>query len=145
MKRLSFSCAMLFFAASAPATPDAEPSARELHLAQCVAALDVNTQRLAQEVKAGRVQARALLQARLEAGTAFIGDAYLHSGQSEAKAKALAAKALEDQKSLSEGELAARQTACADEGTALFKSGNALERVIVRRLAKSRMQKLLGS
>ena len=49
------------------------------------------------------------------------------------------------QKSLPPPELAARQAACADEGAKLFAEGNALQQGILKRLAKRRMDKLLGA
>jgi hypothetical protein len=132
-------------ALAAPADDALPPSARELHAADCVAALQVNTEALAAKVKAGDESARPLLQSRLEAGTAFVGDTYLHEDQDEARARGLANAALEAQKSLSAAQLAARQARCADEGTALLADANGLERVVVRRLAKKRMDKLLSN
>jgi hypothetical protein len=122
----------------------APASASELHAAQCVAALEVSTESLAAQVKAGQDDARGPLQSRLEAGTAFVGDAYLKGTRDEARAKGLANKALEEQKSLSATELAARQEACADEGQKLMAASNGFERAIVRQLAKKRMAKLLA-
>ena len=135
---LSAACA---FAQAASAEA---PSARELHSAQCVAALQVSTESLAQEVKAGKDAARPVLQGRVEAGTAFVGDAYLHGTTDEGRARALASNALEAQKSLNPSELTARQEACAAEGATLLSNSNSLERSIVKRMAKKRMDKLLG-
>jgi hypothetical protein len=131
-------------ALAAPVDDTAPPSARELHAAECVAALQVNTEALAAKVKAGDDGARPVLQSRLEAGTAFVGDTYLHDDQDEKRARGLANAALESQKSLGAAQLAARQASCADEGTALLAEANGLERVIVRRMAKKRMDKLLA-
>lgn len=64
---LSAACAF------AQASQTGAPSARELHSAQCVAALQASTEALAQQVKAGNDAARPVLQGRLEAGTAFVG------------------------------------------------------------------------
>jgi hypothetical protein len=122
-----------------------EVSPRDLHAAQCVAALEVNTQELAQQVKAGHDASRPVLLDRLVSGTAFVGDTYLHGASDEKQARALANQALEAQKSLSAQELAARQAACADEGARLFASSNGLEQAVVKRLAKKRMDKLLGA
>lgn len=130
----------------ANAAPDAgqPPSAHDLHAAECVAALEVNTQALAQQVKAGDEAPRALLLDRLIAGTAFVGDTYLHGSSDEKQARALAKEALEAQKSLSPAELAARQLACAKEGKTLYDESNGLEKAVVKQLAKKRMGKLLG-
>ena len=146
LKNIFSFAALIVGALGAHAAPaDPPPSARELHAAQCVAALQVNTQSLAAQVKAGKEEFKPLLLARLEAGTAFIGDAYLHGDQDEARARALANDALEAQKSLTDAQLAARQVACATEGAKLLADGNGLERLVVKRLAKKRMDKLLGS
>jgi len=122
-----------------------EPSPRDLHAAQCVAALEVNTEDLAQQVKSGQEVSRPVLLERLVSGTAFVGDTYLHGNSDEKQARDLASKALEAQKSLPAPELAARQAACADEGAKLFASSNGLQQVVVKRLAKKRMDKLLGA
>ena len=121
-----------------------EPSPRDLHAAECVAALEVNTQGLAQEVKSGKEASRPMLLDRLVSGTAFVGDTYLHGNSNEKQARDLANQAREAQKSLPAPELAARQAACADEGAKLYASSNGLQQAVVKRLAKKRMDKLLG-
>ena len=88
---------------------------------------------------------RALLQSRLESGTALVGDIFLHDGTDEARARVLANEALEAQKSLSAGQLADRQGTCAEEGAKLLAASNALERAFVQRQARKRMSKLLAS
>ncbi|MDQ2779129.1 MAG: hypothetical protein M3Y32_06180 [Pseudomonadota bacterium] len=123
----------------------AEPTARDLHAASCVAALDQNTRELAQQVQVGKDDLRGLLLERLVAGTAFVGDVYLHSEVEEKQAKELANQALQAQKSLPEAELAARQTACAAEGTKLYEQSNGLEQSLVKHVARKRMNKLLGA
>ena len=122
-----------------------EPSARELHAAACVAALDTDTQALAQRVRSGTETARALLFDHLVAGAAFVGDTYLHGESDESRARVLANEAREAQKALPAPELAEVQAACADEGAKLFSSGNGLQRAVVKHLAKKRMDKLLGA
>ena len=126
------------------AEPSDAPTVRELHAAQCVAALQVDTERLAAEVRSGRLESRPVLQSRLEFGVAFIGDAYLHGTSDEARARALADNALQAQKHLSDDELAARQSSCAVEGEKLMAASNGLERAIVRQVAKRRMARLLA-
>jgi hypothetical protein len=153
MKKFSTLGVLLLATAAAAAFADPTPTSApmppatplELHAAECVAALQVNTEALAAQVKAGQTEARGQLQSRLEAGTAFVGDAYLKGTRDEARAKGLANKALEDQRSLSEAELAARQQACADEGQKLMAASNSFERAIVKQVAKKRMAKLLAS
>jgi len=122
-----------------------EPTPRDLHAAQCVAALEANTQDLAQQVKSGKEASRSVLLDRLVSGTAFVGDTYLHGNSDEKQARDLANRALEAQKSLPAPELTARQDACADEGAKLYAASNGLQQAVVKRLAKKRMDKLLGA
>jgi hypothetical protein len=123
----------------------AEPSARDRHAAQCVAALEASADDLVRQVKAGQESARAPLMDRLTAGAAFIGDSYLHGDANEARARALVDEAEVAQRRLPAAELAARQSACAAEGARLVAQANALERAVLRRLAKKRMDRLLGA
>lgn len=139
----------LVFALSLPGSALAEggarPSARDLHAAECVAALDAHTHTLADQVKAGQETLRTLLMDRLVAGAAFVGDAYLHGDSDEAGARALAEQAREAQKQLSPAALRARQNACADEGAKLYADGNGLQKAVVKRVAKRRMDRLLAT
>lgn len=143
MKILTLAAGTAFAATVSHAAPAAPPSARDLHAAQCVAALEVNTQSLAAQVKAGKEDVRPILRSRLESGTAFVGDVYLRGQSDEARPRKLANEALEAQKKLSDAQLMERQNACADEGTKLLAASNALERAVVKRLARKRMDKLL--
>ena len=105
----------------------------------------MHTQSLAAQVKTGKEEARPVLLSRLEAGTAFVGDVYLHGDSDEAQARKLASDALAAQKKLSDAQLTARQNACADEGAQLLAASNGLERAVVKRLAKKRMDRLLSN
>lgn len=141
----TLAAALLSLAAAAPTTRAADaPSAHDLHAAECVAALDANTHELALQVKSGNEASRSPLQDRLIAGTAFVGDTYLHGNRDEQQARALANDAAEAQKRLPAAEFAARQTACATEGAKLYAASNGLQQAVVKRLAKRRMEKLLG-
>jgi hypothetical protein len=144
MKISTLAAAAAFLATVSQAGLAAPPSARDLHAAQCVAALDVNTQSLAADVKTGKESARPVLQSRLESGAAFVGDVYLRGESDEAQARKLASEALEAQKRLTDVQLIERQNACADEGAKLLASSNFLERAVVKRLASKRMNRLLG-
>jgi len=141
---LSNLVAGLTLAAIAQASTAAPPSAQDLHAAQCVAALEVLTKGLAAQVKSGKEEAKPVLLSRLESGTAFVGDVYLRGDSNEAAARKLADDALEAQKSLTDAQLAERQRACADEGAKLLASSNGLERAVVKRLARKRMERLLA-
>ncbi len=120
------------------------PSKSELYTAECVAALEISTDELARQVKAGRADLRPLLRQRLDAGAAFIGTAYLAGDRDEARAQALLAAALKAQAALPKAELAASQARCAQEGARLLAASNFIGRAVVSQLARKRMQKLLG-
>ncbi len=144
MKTIALVLLLLSSGLSAAQTaPAAPPSPRDLHVAACVAALDVQTRGLAGQIKAGDDTLRTTLLDRLLAGAAFIGDNYLHSRSDDKQARVLLDKALEDQKSLPAAELAARQGACTDEGSKLYMAANIVEQAVVKRLAGRRMDKLL--
>lgn len=127
--------------AAQAATP---PSLRDRHAAQCVAALEAGADDLVRQVKAGQEAARKRLMDQLTQGAAFVGDSYLRGDSNEAQARALVDEAEREQKRLPAAELAARQTACAAEGGRMVAAANPLERAVLRRLAKKRMDKLLG-
>jgi hypothetical protein len=131
------------FLAGLGAAAHAEPTARDRHAAKCVAALDASADDLVRQVKAGKDSARKPLLERLTAGASFIGEAYLHGNASESQARALVEQAEAEQRRLSPAELAARQTACASEGARLLASANVLERAVLKRIAKKRMDRLL--
>jgi hypothetical protein len=120
------------------------PNERELHTAECVAALDVKSDAVARHLKAGQAELRPVLEATLEAGAAFIGHAYLQGDRDEARSQGLLNAALQAQKDLSETELAARQSSCAVQGTRLLSQTDFIGRAIVARLVQRRMQKLIG-
>jgi hypothetical protein len=104
----------------------------------------VNTDELAAQVKAGRPDLRPLLLDRLKQGAAFIGAAYLQGERDEDRAKGFLEAALEAQKTLPKPVLAARQTACAQEGAQLLAKADVLSRAVVSHLAQKRMKKLLA-
>lgn len=146
MKISTLTAGLTLVAAVAHATtPATNPTARDLRAAACVAALEVHAESLATQVKAGQEAARPLMLSRLESGSAFVGDNYLHGNSDEARARELVNDALGAQKSLTETQLAALQTSCAEEGARLLAAGNGLERAVVKRWARKRMDKLLGS
>lgn len=119
------------------------PAGREWASAQCVAALDAQTETLAQQIKAGRADLRSVLRARLKAGAAFIGRAYLDGERDEARSQALLRQAREAQRGLPVSELSARQGRCAAEGERLLADADPISRAVVSRLAERRMKKML--
>ncbi len=131
--------------AAAAAAQAAEPTPEDRRAAQCVAALEASADELVRQVKAGKETARKPLLDRLTQGAAFVGDSYLHGNANEDQARALVDQAEAAQRSLSPAELAARQTACAGEANRLLANANALQRAVIKRLARKRMDKLLGT
>ena len=142
--RLPVIVAVLGHSAALTLAAESTPTSRELHTSECVAALDVSTDALAEQVKAGMAELRPLLRHRLDAGAAFIGAAYVKGDRDEKRSHALLRAAIDRQKSLSEVELASRQEACAVEGAQLLAKSDVLSRVVVSRIAEKRMRKLLG-
>ena len=137
----ALAAAVLVLAAPARA---ADPAPQDRRAAQCVAALEASADDLVRQVKAGKDAARKPLLERLTQGAAFVGDTYLHGAANEDQARALVDQAELDQRTLAPAELAARQAACAGEATRLLAKSNALERAVVKRVARKRMDKLLG-
>ncbi|GCL61000.1 hypothetical protein [Pseudaquabacterium pictum] len=131
--------------AAAAAAQAAEPTPQDRRAAQCVAALEASADDLVRQVKAGKETARKPLLDRLTQGAAFVGDSYLHGNANEDQARALVDQAEAAQRALSPAELAARQTACAGEANRLLANANALQRAVIKRLARKRMDKLLGA
>jgi len=137
--------AALFCFAASPALAGAtEPTERELHISSCTAALSVKADELTRQVKAGQAELRPALMATLEAGAAFIGDAYLHGARDEAQSQALLDAALQAQKTLPAADLTARQATCAQEAARLLSETNPFGRAIVSALAQRRLKRLLG-
>jgi hypothetical protein len=144
MTRLFFIPLVLLFAARMAIASSDAPTERELHTSECVAALDVRSEELARQAKAGQSESRALLVSTLEAGGAFIGQAYLQGERDEARSQSQLAAALQAQKKLPEADLAARQTSCLLEGTRLLSQTDVIGRFVISRLVQRRLQKLVG-
>ena len=143
MNRLHSLAVLLWLGALQAAVAATEPTEHELHTARCVAALEVSTEGLAAQVKAGRADLQPELLSRLKYGAAFIGDAYLQGERDEARAQALLKAALDAQKAVPATELSARQSECAAEGGRLLAKADFLGRAVVSQLAQRRMKKLL--
>ena len=126
----------------ASATPDSQVSGAR-HSADCVAVLRSATDGLAGQVKAGRQELKPVLLARLEEGAAFIGHSYLGGNRDEKQSKAMLEAATEAQKFLTPQELSALQLGCSKEGGELLEATNSLNRVVIKRVATNRMDKLL--
>ncbi len=135
--------ALLFATPMAIAGSDA-PTERELRTSECVAALDARSEELARQVKTGQSESRALLVSTLEAGAAFIGQAYLQGDRDEARSQSQLAAAQQAQRKLSDSDLATRQASCLLEGTRLLSQTDAIGRFVISRLVQRRLQKLVG-
>ena len=133
------------FAAQATMAFATAPSALDLHSVECIAALEVKADELAMQVKAGHTELRASLLATLDAGAAFIGNAYLQGDRDEGRLQTLLDVALQTQKALSDADLATRQATCTQEGTRLLAEANFIGRAVVSRLVERRIQKVLGN
>jgi hypothetical protein len=129
-----------------PGAAAVEPpaSARELHAAECVAALEARAEALAAQIRAGQADLRPRLLTQLQFGAAFIGSAYLKGDRDEARSQALLDEARERLGPLSAQDLRIRQAACAEEGARLLAQANALSRAVVNRVARRKMDRMLG-
>ena len=136
--------AMFLLALPAAMADTNQATVLERHTAECIAALEVKADDLAVQVKAGQAPLRDALMTTLELGAAFIGNAYLQGERDEARMQALRTGSLESQKSLSDADLAARQSACAREGAQLLSQADFIGRIVVSQLAQRRLRKLLG-
>ena len=119
-------------------------SARELHAAACVAALEARAEALAAQIRAGQAELRPRLMTQLKYGAAFIGSAYLKGDRDEARSQALLDEARERQGTLSAQDLRIRQAACAEEGARLLAEASALGRSVVNRVARRKMDRMLA-
>jgi hypothetical protein len=117
----------------------AGPSAE--HSAACVAALQVEAEALADELRHGRTEIEPELVRRVQQGFAFVGTAYLQGLRVE-EANRLLRAAEQAQQLLPAPELAARQAACRSEGTRLLEKANPLERAFVMKAAQRRVDRL---
>lgn len=119
------------------------PNAREWANAQCVAALDLQTERLALKVHGGQTELRELLMARMRAGGALIGQSWLDGERDEKRSKDILTQARRAQRSLSAADLEARQNRCAAQGEKMLAEANAIGRMAVNRLADRQVKRLL--
>ena len=111
------------------------------HSAECVAALQVEAEAMADQYRRGRTEVEPELVRRVQQGFAFIGTAYLQ-GVRDAEADRLLKAAEAAQKDIPVAELKARQVACRSEGSRLLEKANALERAFVVKAAKRRVDRM---
>ena len=138
MKRHPATC-IAFLLAAATLSAHADPSPE--HAAQCVAALEVEAEGLAQQLRNGKADIEPLLVQRVQQGFAFIGAVYKQGVQNDDATRMLK-EAEKAQESLPPADLSARQAACRAEGGQLLANANFLERAFVTRAAQRRVDKL---
>ncbi len=120
---------------AAAARPDGAP-----HAAACVAALKAQEATLAESVKAGQSREPVLLTV-VRTGIAIIGTQYL-AGLREGEARELLKAAEHDFQALSPDEAQARQSACLQEGEALYSKASPLEQSLITNAAQRRVRRL---
>jgi len=134
--------ALLLVAASGLTVPPAHAAGpTPQHSAECVAALEVEAETMADQYRSGHTDVEAELVRRVQQGFAFIGTAYLQ-GVRDAEADRLLKAAEAAQKEIPVDELTARQAACRSEGARLLENANVIERAFVMKAAQRRVERL---
>lgn len=124
-------------ASGAPAlTPDAA--------AHCVAVIERRSEVLAERVRQGDDVARAALRAEIEHATVLIGEQYLAGSRDEDVARARLERARQEQRAWPEERRAALYRQCNRTAATTLSGANKLERLIVRRLAAKRLDRMLA-
>lgn len=141
-KFLTFSAALLL-SATALAQP-AQPAAQSDN-AQCVAALKLQSDDLASQVKAGDEARKPELLQVLRQGAAFVGDAWLDGTRNEDQAKARLDQAEDQVRKLEPAKARALRQQCGTEADTLIREAPGWQRKVIDRFAQSRMDKLLQS
>jgi hypothetical protein len=113
------------------------------HAAACVAALKAQEAELAESVKAGEPREPVLLNV-VRSGIAIIGTQYL-AGLREVEARELLKTAEHDFQALPPDEAQARQSACLQEGEALYSKASPLEQSLITSAARRRVRRLTAS
>ena len=124
--------------ASALAAPATAP-----HAAACVAALKAQEAELAESVKGGEPHEPVLLKV-VRSGIAIIGTQYL-AGLREGEARELLKAAEHDFHALSPDEAQLRQSACLQEGEALYTKASPLEQSLITSAAQRRVRRLVAA
>ena len=133
--------ALLLAAVPAFTVPSAHAGPSPQHSAECVAALKVDAESIADQYRSGRTDVEPELLRRVQQGFAFIGTAYLQ-GVRDAEADRLLKAAQAAQQEMPTAELATRQAACRSEGTRLLEKANAIERAFVTKAARRRVDRM---
>jgi len=131
------SAALTAFATGAYAAPASAP-----HAAACVAALKAREASMAASAPAGTPAAPELLSV-VQGGIAIIGTQYL-AGLRESEARQMLDAAEHEFEALPQPEAQARQAACQQEGSALYRHASSFERMLITRAAERRIRRLRG-
>ncbi|HEX6704313.1 MAG TPA: hypothetical protein VF169_06090 [Albitalea sp.] len=131
--------AVLALSLSALAAFAAEPT--PAHSADCVAALKLRAEPLAVRVRRGDAAAEAQLVPIATASFAFIGTVY-KQGLRQPQADEMLRNAEKGLGKLTPAELVKLQDACQAEGDQLMKQANFIERLIVQRAVRNRIERL---
>jgi hypothetical protein len=110
---------------------------------QCVAALKLHSNDLAQQVKSGDEARRPELLQVLRQGAAFIGEAWLDGLGNENAAKAKLAQAEAGVRKMSPSQTQALRQRCSSEADTLIQQAPGWQRKVIDRFAQARMDKLL--
>jgi ribosomal protein L12E/L44/L45/RPP1/RPP2 len=138
LRAILFGLALAGLSAPASAGPATAP-----HAAACVAALKAQEAELAESVKAGEPREPVLLKV-VRSGIAIVGTQYL-AGLHEVEARELLKAAEHDFQALPAAAAERRQTACLEEGEALFAHASPIERSIITTAAQRRIRRLTAS
>ncbi|MDE2402487.1 MAG: hypothetical protein KGL90_12555 [Burkholderiales bacterium] len=113
-------------------------------VAECVAALTTEAEPLAKKSRQGDAAADAQLTPLVNSAFSFIASAY-KQGVGQAKADALLAEAKKAQVQMPAQDLSTLQGNCLKEGTLLMANANFIERAIIERAARARIERLKRS
>lgn len=141
-KFLTFSAALLL---SATALAQPAQSATQSDNAQCVAALKLQSDDLASQVKAGDEARKPELLQVLRQGAAFVGDAWLDGTRNEDQAKAKLDHAEDQVRKMEPAKARALRQQCGTEADTMIREAPGWQRKVIDRFAQSRMDKLLQS
>jgi len=113
------------------------------HASDCVAVLKLRADTLASPYRGGDAPMKAELTTLTEAGFAFVGTAY-KAGLRKAEADRMLADAETELQGRPAAEREQLVSTCALEGRKLLADSNALEQMLVRQKARSRVEKILA-
>ena len=129
----------LAWTGAAPAATHATPD----EMAACVAAMQVQAEEWAAAVRAGDAGLEKTLLAELERASALMGRSYLDGAHDEADAKARLKAARDAQAGWPREQREALRLSCDARANAELAASNFLQRALVQRMARKRLQTML--